>query len=111
GGRDPGEDVARARGRERRQAQCAHEDAAAGRSDERVLALEDDDAAEALRRLPDRCETVRGDLLRVAPEQAPELALVWREDARRRPPARLELEERVGVDDRGHFDLGEDAAD
>ncbi len=54
---------------------------------------------------------MRGDLLRLAPEQARELALVRREDARRRPVARLELEQRVGVDDRRQRDLGEEAAD
>ena len=44
-GRDAGQDVARARGCERRQAERADEDAAARRGDERVLALEDDDAS------------------------------------------------------------------
>ena len=54
---------------------------------------------------------MRGDLLRLASEQARELALVRGEDARRRPLARLELEERVGVDDRRQLDLREQPAD
>ena len=54
---------------------------------------------------------MRRDLLRLAPEQARELALVRGEDARRRPLARLQLEERVGVDDRRQLDFGEQPPD
>ena len=49
--------------------------------------------------------------LRLAPEQARELALVRGEDARRRPLAGLELEQRVGVDHRRQLHLREQAAD
>ena len=54
---------------------------------------------------------MRGDLLRVAAEEAAELSLVRSQDARRGPVTRLELEERVRVHDRGQRDLGEKAAD
>ena len=48
---------------------------------------------------------------RLAAEQARELALVRGEHARRRPLARLELEQRVGVDDHRQLDLREQPPD
>ena len=47
-----------------------------------------------------RLEAVRRDPLGVRPEQPCQLARVGREHGRARPRRRLELEERVGVDDR-----------
>ena len=62
-------------------------------------ALQEHDAAEPRRRAAHRVEPVRVDLARVDPEQPRELARVRRQDRRRAPLERLELPERVGVDD------------
>ena len=59
--------------------------APAGLGDERVGAFQQDDAAEALRRLANRREPVRRDLGRLAPEEPRELALVRRQHARPGP--------------------------
>ncbi len=62
--------------------------------------------SDASRTASRRCAAISAD---VAAEQTGELALVRREHARRRPVARLELEERVRVDDDGQLGLGEHA--
>ena len=79
-GRDhTGENVAAAGGRERRRAERADPDAFARRGDQRVGALQQADAAEAVRHPASRLEAVRGDPARLLSDQAPGLALVRRQ--------------------------------
>ena len=96
---DPGEHVAGARGRERREAR--HDQRLlARRRDDRPVALEEHDAPESLDGAPARLEPVRVDPGGVDVEHAPELARVRRQHRRRRTCERLQVEERVRVDDR-----------
>src|SRR6476661_3881467 len=73
---DAREHVPAAGGRERGKAERRHEDAAARRRDERVRPFQHDDACEPLRCLLHAGETVRGDLVGLASQEAAELSLV-----------------------------------
>ena len=104
GGDDAREDVARAGGREAADPGMgdAHALASRGR-DERVGALEQDDAPALLRRPPHRLEPVCAHPLGRLAEQPAHLALVRRQHGRRGPAAQrlqvaVEREQAVGVD-------------
>ena len=104
GADDAGEHVAGAGGGEAWIA-AVDEDALPGSGDERARALEEDDAAESVDGAADGLEPVRVDPCRVLADQAPELAGVWGQDSRSGPVSRLELPERVPVDDGRDFRL------
>ena len=91
------EDVAGAGGRERRRRDHADGDRPAGRGDDRVVALEDDDAVAALGRLARGREAVRADLVRVLLEKAPQLAGVRRDHGRLGARGEALERARVGV--------------
>ena len=107
-GNDAGQHVAGARGRERRQPERAttstpRPGAATSVSGPLSTTTQPNRSA-ASRTLASRCAAISFDS---RPSRRAELALVRREHARRRPVGRLELEERVRVDDDRQLELGE----
>jgi hypothetical protein len=110
-GHYPREYVAAAGSREPGGVDCPHEHAVPRCSDQRVCPLQKDDAVIALDCLFERSEPVRIDPARVLSYQASELAGVRRQDGRRVPLERLQLEERVRVDDRRQLGLREQPTD
>ena len=80
------------------------------RADQRVGALEQDDARKALDRSAQSLEPVGVDPHRVLADQPRELACVRGEHARPGPLGGFELEQRICIDDRGHVELREQTA-
>ena len=96
---DPRQHVAGAGGRERRRPVRRDEHSLARRGDDRVGALQQHDRAEPRRRAPRRVEPVRVDLAGVDAQEPRELAAVRCQNRRRSARERLELPERIRVED------------
>ncbi len=105
----PVQDITCPGGGENRSA-TVHEHALAGSGDQAPVAFEQDDAAEPVHSPSSRLEPVRVHPRRLLVDQPPELAGMRREDTWRGPVTRLELPERVAVDDGGELRVGQQPA-